>query len=161
MNRFLQRFLTPVLALLIVAFAVFFYMNRSINKTVPQESLPAYLNRTQTVHIGEARVDAWIVDQVQTRAAGLSVFENLDPDQGMLFVFDEPGIYSFWMKDMKFPIDIFWLNENKEVVFIKENAHPDDYPESYTPDQKALYVLETVAGFAEEHNVSLGMTLDF
>jgi uncharacterized membrane protein (UPF0127 family) len=74
----------------------------------------------------------------------------------MLFVFEREDIYSFWMRNMKFPIDIVWLDKNKRVVYIKENAKPSDYPELYTPDKKAMFVIEFVDGFVKENDIDIG-----
>lgn len=93
------------------------------------------------------------------RTIGLSKYEKLSEDQAMLFVFERKGLYSFWMRDMKFPIDIIWLDENKTIVSIKENADPIDFPQSYAPETEALYVLETVAGFIEKNNIQKGQNL--
>ena len=101
-------------------------------------------------------IDAWVADSAYSRYRGLSVCSSLASHQGMLFVFNQSQAYSFWMKDMKFPIDIFWLNENREIVFIKKNADPSDYPESYTPPRAARYVLETRAGIAEKESLKIG-----
>src|SRR3989344_5704365 len=54
---------------------------------------------------------------------GLSKTEQMDENQGMLFMFDTSNYHSFWMKDMKFPIDIIYINGDK-VVTVIENAKP-------------------------------------
>ena len=92
---------------------------------------------------------------------GLSGRESLPKDEGMLFVFDKPGLYEFWMKEMNFPIDIVWIGEDKRVVFIKENATPESFPELLHPSLPALYVIETNAGFVKEHKISVGDTTEF
>ena len=74
----------------------------------------------------------------------------------MLFIFPEPGIYKFWMKDMNFPIDIIWLDETYHVVYVKKNADPKLYPETYQSGSPAVWVIETVAGFTDLHNVRIG-----
>jgi uncharacterized membrane protein (UPF0127 family) len=79
----------------------------------------------------------------------------------MIFVFDQADIYAFWMKDMKFPLDIVWLNENREVINIKENALPESYPESFVPPQKSLYVIELNAGLVTKYGIKVGNILDF
>ena len=56
-----------------------------------------------------------IASTPQARAKGLSGRATLERNQGMLFLFTAPGVYGFWMKDMKFPIDIIWLNDRKVV----------------------------------------------
>jgi uncharacterized membrane protein (UPF0127 family) len=97
------------------------------------------------------------------RAKGLSVKENLSENEAMLFVFGRPGDYSFWMKDMKFPIDIIWLDEHKRVVHIEhalEPCGPISCP-TYNPDENSLYVLETVAGFAKEHGIRESTQVEF
>ncbi|MFZ2149773.1 MAG: DUF192 domain-containing protein [Minisyncoccia bacterium] len=87
---------------------------------------------------------------------GLSGREGLGEDEGMLFVFENPGRYPFWMKDMNFPIDIIWIGEDLKVVYVKDNATPGSYPESFDPGIDAKYVLEVVAGFSEKNNLKPG-----
>jgi uncharacterized membrane protein (UPF0127 family) len=80
----------------------------------------------------------------------------------MLFVFEEPLRHTFWMKDMKFPIDIIWLDSNGKIVHIEEKLMPCPLVlvcPSYAPNADSLYVLETIAGFAQRHNISLGTTI--
>ena len=50
------------------------------------------------------------------------------------------------MKDMRFPIDIVWLDENKNIVGIERGVSPDSYPETYKPPIAVLYALETNPG---------------
>jgi uncharacterized membrane protein (UPF0127 family) len=94
-------------------------------------------------------------------ARGLSGRQPLTDSQGLLFVFYVPGNYSIWMKDMLFPIDVFWLDKNGVVVTIKKNFLPSSYPEQVSPTSKALYVLETSAGVAERDHIEIGATLKF
>jgi uncharacterized protein len=97
------------------------------------------------------------------RTKGLAVKDHLNETEGMLFVFSTPGNYAFWMKDMKFPIDIIWLDANKTVVHIEHSlapCSPISCP-TYLPNSNSLYVLETVAGFAEKYNVTQGTKVEF
>ena len=83
--------------------------------------------------------------------------------EAMLFPFETEGRHSFWMQGMKFPIDIIWLDSAKTVVHIEpqlEPCTPLDCP-SYQPDQNAMYVLETVAGFSEKWGVTEGTRAEF
>ena len=95
------------------------------------------------------------------QAQGLSGRESLKENEGMLFVFDQPGKYSFWMKDMNFAIDMIWLTEDGEVVYIKKDARPESYPETYGPDKDAKYVLEVASGFSEKNNLKEGDRVEF
>lgn len=87
-----------------------------------------------------------VVDTPETRSKGLSGHKPLQNNEGMLFVFEKPGFYGFWMKDMTFAIDILWLDEDFKVVDAWLNASPGSYPKTYTPKNKAKYVLETNPG---------------
>jgi uncharacterized membrane protein (UPF0127 family) len=103
-----------------------------------------------------ASVRVEIADTDAERAQGLSGHAPLASDEGMLFVFPEEGRYSFWMKDMLFPIDILWLDSAGTVVHIERNVAPESYPTSFTSDSLARYVLEVRAGFATEHEITVG-----
>jgi uncharacterized membrane protein (UPF0127 family) len=92
---------------------------------------------------------------------GLSFQKSIGDSDGLLFIFEKPDRQGIWMKDMLFPIDVFWFDENFRVVYIKKNFTPDSYPLSVYPDTPALYVLETKAGFADEHGITLGDSLTF
>ena len=95
------------------------------------------------------------------REQGLSARVVLAENNGMLFIFDRSGVYPFWMKDMNFPIDIIWLDENLKVVYIKKDARPESYPDVYGSEKKAKYVLEVSSGFSEKNNLKVGDGVDF
>lgn len=95
------------------------------------------------------------------RERGLSGRQCLPADQGMLFVFDEPGEYPFWMKDMRFPIDIVWICQDKKVVAIMSKVPPDTYPNSLSPGRTSQYVIELQAGRSQELGLSPGIQLYF
>ena len=100
----------------------------------------------------------------EQRTKGLSEKDDLAENEAMLFVFGSEAKHTFWMKDMKFPIDIFWLDSDGKVVYIKESMQPcisTIICILYTPNTDSQYVLETVAGFTQRHNVSMGTNIDF
>ena len=100
------------------------------------------------------KVDLASTPEAQMR--GLSGRGELKENEGMLFIFDSPGRRPFWMKDMNFAIDIIWLAEDLKVVYIKKDALPELYPEIYSAEENARYVLEVVAGFSEKNNLKEG-----
>jgi uncharacterized membrane protein (UPF0127 family) len=104
-------------------------------------------------------LEVWIADTPYKRSKGLSVVDTLNENEGMFFIFEQPGIYPFWMKDMQFPIDIMWIDASMRIVYIHEDAVPEDYPSSYNPRQEALYVLETASGFVEKYGIAIGDTV--
>ncbi len=89
---------------------------------------------------------------------GLSGRNFLLASQGMFFVFDQEADYSFWMKNMKMPLDIIFIDKNLTVVAAIKNAQPCQG--NYCPDiktgEKILYVLEIKAGAAEKTGISEG-----
>jgi len=99
----------------------------------------------------------------EERAQGLMFREKINEDQAMLFLFEEEDIHSFWMKNMRFAIDILWLDGRKRIVHI-ENRVPtcaNDPCPSYVPAAAASYVLELEAGFVEKHVLRLYDRIEF
>ncbi len=97
------------------------------------------------------------------RQVGLMFREKIDWDQGMLFVFKTEGIHSFWMKNMRFPIDILWLDREKRIVHLETNVPPctkDPCP-SYSPSNSTLFVLELKAGSVARHHLKLYDKIEF
>jgi hypothetical protein len=91
------------------------------------------------------------------RSRGLMFRDHLDEDKGMLFIHEREGEYSFWMKNVSIPLDIIWINEEKVVVFISENAQPcSDSCPSIKPSGKAKYVLEINGGISDEIGLKVG-----
>ncbi len=91
-----------------------------------------------------------------SREQGLSGRESMGDDEGLLFVFETPGKYGFWMKDMKFPLDLIWISENGTVVDIERNLTPDSYPKTFINEVDAMYVLEINGGLAQKFGLFLG-----
>jgi uncharacterized membrane protein (UPF0127 family) len=109
------------------------------------------------VIIAGVRLSVEVVDTLAERGRGLSGREMLPENSGMLFVFDTPGRYGFWMYGMKFPLDIIWIDERLRVVYFVENAQPCvNICETYEPPADALYVLEVNAGFVKKYGLKVG-----
>ena len=102
-----------------------------------------------------------IADTPEERIKGLSGRESFDENTGLLFIHDEPGIYGIWMKDMNFPIDVIWLDENYYIVDIASDVQPDSFPEVFEPGVPALYILEVNAGFARRNGIETGDNLKY
>lgn len=102
-----------------------------------------------------------VSDTSYTKMKGLSGKTSLAQNQGMIFVFEEPGIEGFWMKDMNFPIDIIWIDENLAVNHIEKSVSPATYPTILYPESKAKYVLEVSAGQSDVIGLKLGDKIEF
>lgn len=114
-----------------------------------------------TAKIGDAVVKIAIADTPASRQQGLSGHPGLKSDEGLLFIFENSERVGFWMKDMLFSIDMIWIDDSGKIVYIKKNATPASYPEVFTPTTNAKYVLEVVAGFTDQNNISVGDQVEF
>jgi uncharacterized membrane protein (UPF0127 family) len=117
--------------------------------------------QTAELTIGNQILTARIANTDKLRTQGLSGSPELGEGNAMLFVFDTSAIQSFWMKDMNYAIDIIWLDESKKIVAIKEHATPESFPEQFSPDTPALYVVEVSDGFVKENKVKVGDVVSF
>jgi len=88
--------------------------------------------------------------------------ESLEPNQGMLFIFEKEGEYPFWMKNTLIPLDIIWINGEKNVVFVSQNTQPclEDPCPTIEPNEKAKYVLEINGGISKEMGLAVGDKID-
>ena len=90
---------------------------------------------------------------------GLSGRTSMPRHTGMLFVFQKEGRQCFWMKDMRFPLDIIWVDSQKKVKHVARGLSPDTYPNAFC--QAARYVIELPAGEAAKTGIHKGQTLQF
>jgi uncharacterized membrane protein (UPF0127 family) len=127
-----------------------------------------YLQRIQAVtdrvnvKIGSQYIVADIARTEAERDKGLGGRDSVGLNEGMYFIFDTPGVYGFWMKDMKFSIDLVWISEGKIIGF-EENMQPpadSDIPDSglknYLPPGPIDRVLELHAGRAALLKANVG-----
>ncbi len=152
MKRYSLIIFFAVIAVVLILSAILFFTGENITVIAPQE--PSTPSLSVNGHI----VNLEIADTEQKRNEGLSNRDNLLQNSGMLFVFDTPGEYVFWMKEMKFPLDFIWLNGNK-IVQINENIpapSTGEPPAVIRPDYPVDKVLEVNAGFIKSAAVKIG-----
>ena len=111
--------------------------------------------------IGNNNIETEVADTVWKKIKGLGGRKNLDESKGMLFPYGKPGFYGFWMKNMKFPIDLIWIGADKKVADITRNIPPESFPKTFEPKKPAQYVLEVPAGFAEKNKIKTGDKVNF
>lgn len=96
---------------------------------------------------------------------GMKYRDSLPEGRGMLFVHGKTGRYPYWMHEVKVPLDIIWLDINKNVVQLIHQAPPCPGPANtckfYGGQFDALYVLEVPAGAAKRYGLRPGATLKF
>jgi len=99
-------------------------------------------------------IKAEIADSESEQIRGLMFRKSLLPGSGMLFVFDRQEQHNFWMKNMRFPLDMIWIDSKSRVVDITKNALPcQEICETIVPKGESKYVLEVNAGFAQENRI--------
>ena len=119
--------------------------------------------QTEQIEFGGVTLTVELATTPAQQAQGLSDRDSMAANHGMLFVFTQEGEWSFWMHEMRFPLDMIWFNSTRQVVFIEQDLPPCT-PTScpvYTPPVNALYVLEVNAGFVSAHDVMLGQSFYF
>lgn len=128
--------LIAILASALILAGIFFLWSRE-HAVAPAQALLAADGRVFRLEVSET---------AEKRALGLGERDTLCPDCGMLFLFETPGEYSFWMKGMRFPLDIIWLSGDR-IVHI-ERSIPADSGKTYFPGAEADRVIELNAGQA-------------
>lgn len=127
----------------------------NLHKVNLEDEFASY--QVQNVRIKGKIFQLYLADTDALRAQGLSGKSGLPERFGMMFTFPQTGIHPFWMKDMKFPLDIMWVR-NGIVVEIWENAPlpQDGQIPLYEPKELADEVYEFPAGFAKENGIKVG-----
>ena len=104
-----------------------------------------------------------VSDTPEKRSLGLGKRDKLENGWGMLFVFEKRIPHSFWMKNMRFSIDIIWL-DNQRIVELAENVPPPqegESPKVMEPRFPSNFVLELESGRARALGLNVGQKLSF
>jgi len=154
--------------LLLVLFVFFFisYMNIYNKEKIAARNLSKYNSicgqyLQGNIKIGKNNLSVAIADDNCKTSLGLSGISELKEDEGMLFLFEKLGSHGFWMKNMKFPIDILWLDNNFKVVGMENNVSPDSYPKTFGKGYISMYVLEVPSGYSQKNNIKVGDQIIF
>jgi uncharacterized membrane protein (UPF0127 family) len=117
---------------------------------------------TTSVRLGSGVYSLWLADTEASRIQGLSGVKKLSPNGGLLMAYDTNDTHGIWMKDMKFPLDIVWLSEDKKVVYTVKNAPPQvGQLTIYQPKDQARYILELPAGSVDKAGIKTGDRAEF
>ncbi len=115
-----------------------------------------------TVQIKDIKFSTEVVENDEDKQIGLSKYDDLKNEDAMLFVFEYEGIHPFWMKGMKFPIDIIYLRNGK-ITEIYPKVPPPRYIDgeiiNIDPKEKADHVLEINSGLSEKYKFKEGDTV--
>jgi uncharacterized membrane protein (UPF0127 family) len=109
------------------------------------------------VQIGNDYVSVEVVDSDEERQKGLMHREQLDENNGMLFIFETTRKLTFWMKNTLIPLDMIFISKDMKVINIL-TAEPctQDPCTLYSSETAGKYVLEVNAGWSKTHNIKAG-----
>ena len=147
-----------IIAVLLVAFLIAPTFQNEVNRNIATHS--ENLRDDVRLVFPQGEIQAQLANTLTARELGLSYRDKIGDNEGMLFVFDKPDIYAFWMKDMNFPIDMIWFSSTGQVVHTEENLATSTYPKAFANKPKAQYVLEMNAGMAKKYGLYLGSKVD-
>ena len=143
-----------VVILLILIFLIYLF--------IPKKS--SYLSANQQICINEKCFNIELAKTESERKQGLMYRTHLNEDSGMLFLFQEESKHAFWMKNTLLPLDLIWIDKNKDIIKIKKETPPcleTTLCPSYFPDSDSLYVLEINGGLTEKYNIIPGQKANF
>ncbi len=150
------RFMKPIYAILILFVFTILVITYRENNT--SSTLTNYSKRDAT--IGSKIYTLYVANTEELRSKGLSKTPSIRDNEGMIFIFEKPGQYSFWMKEMHFSLDFIYLNNNL-VVEILENIAPETYPTTFTPKKPTDTVIELNGGEAKKAGIKVNDEVSF
>lgn len=170
-KRIIKGFIGFLAGLGLIAGALFLFIGRqefspnvyALPAFVISEKAPVLDQTTPWVRIGGIEIPVEIATSSAAIQQGLSGRSSLGADRGMLFIFSRLDIYRFWMPDMRFPIDIIWMSDDRVIDTDEDVSAKFDplHPVFYIPAHPVRYVLEVNAGFMKRKNIRIGDPVTF
>jgi uncharacterized membrane protein (UPF0127 family) len=154
-RKYSNRLIFTTLLLLFSA-GIFFLLPKNLEK----EEKIFWKNKIDEIKIGENIFRAEIADTSSKRKQGLSGRKDLCEDCAMLFLFEEKGLYPFWMKKMNFDLDMIWIDKNR-IVYLAKNVSQKEEFKIIEPEFQADKVLEINAGLADKLDIKIGDNVEF
>ncbi len=151
-----MKYIIGFLILLLIVFGAFVFTQKN-----PPKGFNLFV-KTPTAKINNQTFKIEVAKTNETRQVGLSGKDSIPQDFGMLFPFETQNYYSFWMKNMKFPIDIIFIRGNKIVTIFQSVKPPEKEVMSlplYQPTEPSDAVLEINAGLSEKYGFKPGDTV--
>lgn len=170
-NRKAPVWIAFILFIAVISGLIVFFTQRGKNEALADDSQSNKINipfskQGTLAFIGKTGndtisvIDIEVADNDQRRARGLMYRSQLPADAGMLFIFDEEDMQSFWMKNTYIPLDMLFVNAGNEIVTIHANTTPlQEW--NYASTKPALYVVEVNAGYCARKKIAEGDKISF
>ena len=114
-----------------------------------------------SLNVGDGVFTAKLASTPSLRDKGLSGATSLSHDQALILAYPSDGKCPIDMKNMKVPLDILWLNNDKKIIFIVKNASADSVDTLFTPKSEGRFVIELPAGSVDNINIRSGYSAVF
>ena len=145
---------------ILIALAIIFVPKKNAQDTSTIAGAPMFkkqgeLTLTNSNEKPIVSLDIEIADNDATREVGLMGRPAMEERQGMLFIFEDESLTSFWMRNTILPLDMIFINKQGKIVTIHKNTKPFS-EDTYSATAMTLFVLEVNAGFAEKYGIKEG-----
>ncbi len=149
---------------LIIAFAVFMVINnffpgkqKDNEFMFKKDGVLTFIDSTGNTM---AKIDIQIANTEFDRQLGLMFRKSMSENQGMLFIFPEESVQSFWMRNTYISLDMIFVNADKKIITIHKNTKILS-DQSYRSTGPAKYVIEVDAGFSNRFNIKVGDSVNW
>lgn len=162
-------FITTLFCLCLSAGCTQTFKNEYYIENVPADKNPNliknfdsdFISYQKPLTIGSKKILVALANRDIEYSQGLSDRGQMEENEGMLFDFVDSGLAApqFWMKGMKFDLDIIWIKNNRIIGIAKNVPHPKTENETlplYSPPGDIDMVLEVTSGFSEKNNLKIG-----
>lgn len=158
-----MRLAFKALTLLGVLFFVLNGCKEGSKKQIKTENIDFTKEGELSIFRGDSLIQSLDIEIAETEyetQTGLMYRESMEETQGMLFLFANPRLHSFYMKNTEFPLDILYIDQNQKLVTLKENAQPFD-ESGISSEVPVQYVLEINAGLSEKWGLQIGDSIAY
>jgi uncharacterized membrane protein (UPF0127 family) len=151
-----------LLAVPIIAGLIFLAMPKSPDKpsgpTFTKHGTLSFIDKESSQPI--KTIDIEVKKDNYERAEGMMWRKSMEDTQGMLFIMDREEPQTFWMRNTYIPLDIIFVDANKTILNIRENAPPQTL-DPQASIGNALYVVEVNGGYCAKYGVEAGDQIEF
>ena len=146
--------------LIIFLFSVEIYFSAQSKSDVISDKV-FFETFTDYIYEKDKYLRLYIADEPLEKELGLMHVEKLNPNQGMIFVFNPPERVNFWMKNTLIPLDMIFIKDNK-IIEIFEDVLPCSLNRCplYGSQEKIDYVIELNSGKAREIGFKIGQDIN-
>ena len=158
-----KYYLVIILIILVIGtlIGLFILNSNQSNVQSDQSKLQALTDSSKvSVKINNSTLKLEVARSEQKREEGLMNIKKMQDNSGMIFIFEDEQIRTFWMKNTYISIDIIFLDKDLKIVKIFENTKPLQTSEIYSSDYPSQFVIEANSGWVEKHNLKVSDKLE-